>query len=71
MARGGDKYELACGDLGAMRVAVCSAFKEANPGDTSSLGYENDCYYEVEADGATTVTSLSLSVLAAISALAF
>ena len=54
-----------------MRVAVCSAFKEANPGDTSSLGYENDCYYEVEADGATTVTSLSLSVLAAISALAF
>ena len=51
LVKGGRKYELACGDLAAMRVSTCEAFKEKNPGDTSSNGYKTDCFYEIsEAD---------------------
>ena len=50
VARGGKDYEEACGYLATMRKSICNAFKENNPGDTSSLRYKNDCYYELDAE---------------------
>ena len=64
LVKGGIKYEEACGDTAAMRLTQCNAFKEKNPGDTSSIGYKNYCYYESEADQAT-------HILAAMGSTAF
>ena len=75
VAKGGKKYEEACGYAATMRRTVCIAYKENNPGDTSSLRYKNNCYYELdnEADLATHgfAAVSTLATLAAISALAF
>ena len=64
LVKGGKKYEEACGDIAAMRLTQCNAFKEKNPDDKSSVGYKNYCYYESEADQAT-------HVLAAMGSTAF
>ena len=72
--KGGRDYEVACGDLAAMRISVCRAFKEKYPDDTTSAGYYKDCYYESEADHANHIlasfTTASI-LIAAVGSFAF
>ena len=69
LVKGGHKYEEACGDIAAMKLTQCNAFKERNPDDTSSIAYKNECYYESEADQATHVLAAVTSTALLIAAL--